>query len=129
MSGTSLEVSGPNDEDPEILVDRGQMIRALANLLRNAAQASPGGRVRLSWSGEDGSIRFVVEDDGPGIDPEARERIFEPFFTTRAVGEGAGLGLAVVHGTALDHGGRVEVGESSLGGARFDLFVSREGPR
>ncbi len=55
-----------------------------------------------------------------------RERLFEPFFTTKAVGEGSGLGLAVVHAVAEEHGGSVAVGESSLGGARFTLVVPRE---
>jgi PAS domain S-box-containing protein len=128
MTGTDLEVDG-GDGDAEVVAEGARVTRAVANLLRNAVQASPGGRVRLGWTADGGEIRFVVEDDGPGIDPEARDHLFEPFFTTRSPGEGAGLGLAVVHATAEDHGGRVEVGESPLGGASVTLVISKETDR
>lgn len=66
---------------------------------------------------------LVVEDDGPGIAPDAREQVFEPFVRLdpsrdRATG-GCGLGLAIVHSIALAMGGTVVCGESELGGARF----------
>ena len=56
-----------------------------------------------------------VDDNGPGIEPERRERIFEPYESTRK--EGTGLGLAIVKKVVLDHGGEVRVDESELGGA------------
>ncbi|MDA6523597.1 ATP-binding protein, partial [Escherichia coli] len=66
---------------------------------------------------------LVVEDDGPGIAPDAREQVFEPFVRLdpsrdRATG-GCGLGLAIVHSIALAMGGTVVCDESGLGGARF----------
>jgi signal transduction histidine kinase len=96
------------------------------NLLRNAIQAAPGGRVRLSWECRDEALVFAVEDDGPGIDEAIRPRLFEPFFTTKSVGSGTGLGLAVVHGIVKDHRGRVRVGRASLGGARVEVFLPPE---
>lgn len=128
MTGTHLEID-EGDADAEVVAEGARVTRAVANLLRNAVQASPGGQVRLGWIADGDEVRFVVEDDGPGIDPEAREHMFEPFFTTRSPGEGAGLGLAVVHATAEDHGGRVEVSESSLGGASVTLVIARETDR
>jgi signal transduction histidine kinase len=68
---------------------------------------------------EDGPV-LVVDDDGPGIAEDQRERIFEPF--ARAQGTqtaGSGLGLALVAQQARAHGAGIEVTESPLGGARF----------
>lgn len=95
--------------------------QALVNLLRNAIQAVPGGRVRLDTRVEDGRIYLAVEDDGPGIDDAVGRRLFEPFFTTKASGQGTGLGLAVVEAVVDEHDGQVRVARSELGGARFEL--------
>jgi signal transduction histidine kinase len=70
------------------------------------------------------TVRFVVEDAGPGIAPEERERIFERFSrgTTgrrRGLGDGTGLGLAIVQQHVQQHGGRVWVEDRPGGGARF----------
>jgi two-component system, NtrC family, sensor kinase len=115
----------------EIEADRVRLEGALVHLLRNAVQAAgagsgAGGTVRARVLEEEGAVTFVVEDDGAGVPEEVRDRLFEPFFTTKPVGEGSGLGLAVVHSVAEEHGGRVVLGESSLGGARFALVLTRE---
>lgn len=96
--------------------------QALVNLLRNGVQAARS-QVRISWEQSGEGICFLVEDDGNGIAEEDRMRLFEPFFTTKSVGEGTGLGLAVVHGIAQEHHGSIEVGESEWGGARFELWL------
>jgi len=65
-----------------------------------------------------GSVALVVEDDGPGIPPDQRERVFDPYFTTKT--DGTGLGLAIVKKIVVEHGGTVNVGESEkYGGASF----------
>ena len=64
---------------------------------------------------------MIVEDNGPGIAVDRRERVFEPYETTRE--RGTGLGLAIVKKIILDHGGEVVLGESELGGARFELRI------
>ena len=83
--------------------------------------------------GENAACLFV-DDNGPGVAAEARERIFDPYVTTKE--HGTGLGLAIVRKIVLDHGGDVRVAPepSPLGGARFvvTLPISRgpsEGPR
>jgi C4-dicarboxylate-specific signal transduction histidine kinase len=66
-----------------------------------------------------GFAAVIVEDSGPGVAPEARERLFEPFFTTKR--NGNGLGLATSQRFAAAHGGHIEVATSPLGGARFTV--------
>ncbi len=107
---------------PLVRVDELRLDQALANLLRNALQAARS-RVRASLSEESGRLCYRIEDDGPGIAPGAREHLFEPFYTTKPVGDGTGLGLAVAHAAAEDHGGGIEAGDSPLGGACFTLTL------
>jgi signal transduction histidine kinase len=64
---------------------------------------------------------IVVEDNGPGIDPSARERVFRPFFTTKR--HGTGLGLALVQKIIVFHNGRIRIGTSTLGGARIEITL------
>ncbi len=64
---------------------------------------------------------LVVRDSGQGIAPDVLRKIFEPFFTTKPVGEGTGMGLAVVHGVVVAHGGAVHV-DSSAKGTTFEVF-------
>jgi signal transduction histidine kinase len=100
--------------DGEALVDGWEPgLRLIAdNLLENAARhGRPGGRVRVTV--DDGPV-LLVDDDGPGIPGERREAVFEPF-----VGDGSGLGLALVAQQARQHGATVAVEDSPLGGARF----------
>lgn len=67
-------------------------------------------------------VRLTVSDSGTGIAEEIRERIFEPFFTTRTVGNGNGLGLALVHGIVKSHGGVLFINPAQGGGTRVDVF-------
>ena len=67
-------------------------------------------------------VEFSVRDTGHGMDSSTVERIFEPFFTTRSVGQGAGLGLSVVHGIVEGFGASIAV-ESKIGeGTTFRIF-------
>jgi signal transduction histidine kinase len=80
------------------------------NLIDNAADALAGsGRLALRTRREPGAIVVVIEDDGPGIAPETRERLFEPFFTTKAPGKGVGLGLSISWSIARRHHGDITV--------------------
>jgi signal transduction histidine kinase len=122
----SVELSGKSGESME--ADSVQIEQALANLLKNAIQASaPGGYVKISWHLWDNQAVFQIEDSGSGIDEQSRKKLFEPFFTTKPVGEGTGLGLAVVHGIIEAHGGSIDVGSSPMGGACFKLMLPTKG--
>lgn len=109
-----------------VRVDRRRVEQAVANLLRNAAQASPGGRVELGWRVSGERLVFVVDDDGPGIPPSERARVLRPFYTTRDASGGTGLGLTLAQGVAEEHDGTIEIGESPLGGARVVLTLRHE---
>jgi len=104
--------------------DRGQVKRAVLNLLRNASQA--GKNVRVWAEQENGEILIAVVDDGPGISPSMRDRIFDPFVSDKE--KGAGLGLAIVKKVADAHGGRVEIRPASDpeygSGAEFRLYLA-----
>ncbi len=103
-------------------LDMRLMERVLDNLVNNALRySSQTLRISLQLAGSRASL--IVEDDGPGIAPESRQRVFEPFVRLdpsrdRATG-GCGLGLAIVHTIAQAMGGEVNCDESELGGARF----------
>jgi two-component system OmpR family sensor kinase/two-component system sensor histidine kinase QseC len=94
---------------------------AMRNLLDNAVKY--GGRhVELSVRAEAGGWQVQVDDDGPGIPPEQRERMFDRFQRGEAREvEGSGLGLAIVQAVARRHGAAVEVGTSRLGGLAVTL--------
>lgn len=103
-------------------LDRPKLVRALANLLRNAVQASPeGARVMARVAVSGGALVFEVEDQGEGVPVYDREKIFEPFQTGRI--RGVGLGLAVVRKVAESHGGSVSVREGKGGGALFTIIL------
>jgi signal transduction histidine kinase len=100
---------------PPVRGSRQTLAGCFVQLVRNAAQASPGGALHVTGDVEDGMVVLRFTDDGPGIPRELRHRIFEPFFTTRRVGEGYGLGLTEVHFVARDHGGTVLLEPSEPG--------------
>jgi len=103
-----------------------QLQQVVANLVQNAVDASPpGGRVRITLSGEETDWLIAVDDQGPGVPEDKRERIFEPFYTTKPEGVGTGLGLAISHTILREHKGSLRVTRSPLGGARFEARVPR----
>jgi PAS domain S-box-containing protein len=125
-------------ESPKIFADRIQLHQVLMNLVVNAAQAigKRPGRVDISLAsatlGVDARVadlppgryaRLSVSDDGPGMDAATLERIFDPFFTTKPVGEGTGLGLAVVDGIVKRLGGTITVYTEPGRGCAFHLYL------
>jgi signal transduction histidine kinase len=103
-----------------VYADRRLFQRAVENVLRNAAQqARSVVRLTLTRGAED--VRVCVHDDGPGIPEELREKVLTPFFRLQAdrgrKSGGIGLGLAIVSRIMRQHGGSIEIGTSTLGGA------------
>jgi CheY-like chemotaxis protein len=70
-------------------------------------------------------VRITVTDTGHGMTPDVVERIFEPFFTTKGLGEGTGMGLALVHGIVASHGGVVTVASVIGQGTTFTVYLPR----
>jgi signal transduction histidine kinase len=106
--------------------DRRLLARAVGNLLRNA-QKYAAHTVALSARRDGGLLEILVDDDGPGIPEDERERIFEPFYRLdrsrdRATG-GFGLGLSIARKAVALHGGVLRVEQSPLGGARFVISL------
>jgi C4-dicarboxylate-specific signal transduction histidine kinase len=107
---------------PAVRADERRLSQVFLNLLLNAGDATGGaGRVRVAGRLEAGQVIVEVDDSGPGLSPEVRNRAFDPFFTTKEPGQGTGLGLAVCHGIMASFGGSIEAGEAPGGGARFTL--------
>ena len=119
-----LELPSSNGGGPVVDGVSDDLHRLALNLIENAlAHTPPGTEVCVRLVSEAGVAVLSVEDAGPGIPPEMRERIFDRF--VRGAGEssggGSGLGLAIVRAVTEHHGGTVEVGESETGGARFTV--------
>jgi signal transduction histidine kinase len=117
-------------------VDAAQISQALTNLVVNAIHASAAGtEVTLTISAceaapegrpEQGPGPWAVlevRDRGTGISAEQLPEIFDPFFTTKPVGEGTGLGLAVAHGIAEEHGGWIDVESEPRSGSCFRIWL------
>ena len=124
---TSVEPVPPIEGDP------GQWHQVVLNLGTNAAQAIEHRigtiTVKLHHDTGDGAIRLSVADTGCGMDEVTRQRVFEPFFTTKEVGRGTGLGLSVVHGIVVDHGGTISVTSTPGTGTRFDIVLATAAPQ
>jgi signal transduction histidine kinase len=131
MRGRSkVEVDTRNVSAGRVLGNRTQLERLVRNLADNAVRHARAATA-LSLSQRDGHVYLTVEDDGPGILPEERERVFERFVRLdgargRGTG-GTGLGLSIVREVAAAHGGEVTIGESHLGGLRVEVRLPSAG--
>jgi two-component system, NtrC family, nitrogen regulation sensor histidine kinase NtrY len=110
----------PDNQLPQLIIDRDQIKRVVINLLENAVAAmEEKGTVDISshYDPELKMADFRIADNGPGIPPEDRSRLFEPYFSTKKTG--TGLGLAIVNSVITDHGGFVRVRNNLPHGACF----------
>ena len=114
-------------DDVELLGDRVQLARVLANLIQNAIHALPAdnGQIRIRSESLDGAVRVSVSDNGCGIPAENLQYVFSPNFTTRQKLGGMGLGLFIAQKVAQAHGGSVTVESTVNQGATFTLLLPR----
>ncbi len=114
-------------ELPPCLIDPGQIEQVVLNLLTNSVEAmndlprQKPRRLRLTTRAREGEVELRIDDSGPGLPPQARDKILDPFYTTKP--EGTGIGLNISHRIINDHGGRLETGDSDLGGASFRIYL------
>ncbi len=115
---------------PQVQADPDQMKRVVVNLIDNAAEAMEQSLrkeiwVRSSLATDRDVVEIIVEDSGPGITPEAKERLFLPYFSTKRLG--TGLGLAIVNRIVAEHHGSIHVEENYPTGTKFviELPVDR----
>jgi len=113
------------DPDPfTVRADAGQLRQVITNLVRNAVQAlDRRGEILVTATRSLDHDTIVLQDDGPGIPPNLRERVFEPLFTTRS--KGTGLGLTICRQIIERHGGTIEVVDHTGRGASFRIRLPR----
>ncbi len=139
----TIEIREQMSADPcVIMADTAELHQVVLNLASNALHAmrDTGGELEVIVTGLDldrsdayrlGGIApgpyvlVSVRDTGGGIEPEVLERIYDPFFTTKGPGEGTGLGLSVVHGIVMSHGGALDLHSEVGVGTRFDIYFPR----
>jgi predicted ATPase/signal transduction histidine kinase/GAF domain-containing protein/CheY-like chemotaxis protein len=130
--------------DMAVVGDATQFHQVVMNLCTNAVHAmerggvltvvlervAVGERRLLSHGtlGAGGYVRLLVSDTGGGIPPAVLKRMFDPFFTTKRVGDGTGLGLALVHGIVADFGGVIDVATQVGAGTTFTIWLPDAGP-
>lgn len=105
--------------DRTVRGDETSLRDAIRNLIDNAVRHTPPGTTIAVTIDESGAV--VVEDSGPGLPPGSGQELLEPFRKGMESGSGAGLGLAIVQQAVQLHGGRLEIGRSALGGAKFRM--------
>jgi nitrogen fixation/metabolism regulation signal transduction histidine kinase len=110
---------------PPVNIDREQFMRAVVNLVDNAAEAMQESLVRRLFVGTQAgaadTVELIVADTGCGVTPEQKEKLFLPYFSTK--GRGTGLGLAIVAHIVAEHGGQIRVEDNPPAGSRFIVEI------
>jgi signal transduction histidine kinase len=114
---------------PRIPAHPGELNQVWTNLIDNAVDAMEGrGRLRIVTGGAGDRIAVRIEDEGPGVPAELRDRVFDPFFTTKPVGSGTGLGLDIARRIVTGrHRGDIRL-QSDARGARFEVLLPVASP-
>ena len=129
MAGQDIVLVAPDGLDGEVLLNARPVAitRTLENLIGNAGSYAK--RARLSVEADTGQVRFVIEDDGPGIPPDRYDEAMKPFTRLDPARNldkvsGVGLGLSIARDVAVGHGGSLELAESqSMGGLKAILTL------
>ncbi len=98
--------------------------RVFSNIIENSIQHSDGNEIRIHLNVVDDEVRCIIEDDGRGIPDEKKDKVFDKGYTTDE-GRGSGLGMFLTKTLLETYGGDIEVKDSELGGARFDVTLKR----
>ena len=137
---TTIEIRQQIHSESTILGDYNQMHQMIVNLCTNAeySMRETGGVLSIVLDDVEITeppptehpdlkpgphVRLMVKDTGQGLSPETLERMFDPFFTTKPIGEGSGMGLAVVHGIITAHGGSVSAESTQGNGTKIEVYL------
>ncbi len=124
--GIAISVEAKGSQPPLVFAPAEWLDRLVSVLLDNACRYSnEGGRVDVAVSSAGERVTLLVDDSGPGIPEEDRERIFERFHRASALPGGAGLGLSIASAVVRTTGGRSDVTRAPLGGARIEVSWPR----
>ena len=117
-----------SDQILQVHIDSQLIEQVLLNMITNAAEALKDiqGRkaIAIASTMEKDNIIIRIGDSGPGVEADIQEKIFDPFYTTRT--DGSGIGLSICQRIISDHGGRIEVSKSELGGAEFIIRIPQQ---
>jgi len=127
---SNVEINLDIPADLKITVDKQRMQQVFLNLIKNAIDViGENGKIWISCreitrrgKGRR-EVEILIEDNGPGIPAEIRDKIFDPFFTTKDVGHGSGLGLFIVHDIIEMHGGSIRVETRTGQGTTFIIWL------
>ena len=137
---STIEIRPSLMTEASVLADPAQLHQVLVNICTNAeyAMRETGDRLEImleDWDVTEANVqsvsglqigphvRLTIQDNGAGMSSDVLERMFDPFFTTKPIGEGSGMGLAVVHGIVASHGGALMV-DSSIGkGTKIEVYL------
>jgi len=112
---------------PEISADYSQIQQVVVNLVVNAIQAMKyGDTLTITTNFDKTQVILTVQDTGTGMSEEVKKQLFVPFFTTKGIDRGTGLGLPVVHGIVMSHGGSVSVESEPGKGSVFKIKLPRD---
>ncbi len=137
---TSIEIRQSLMTEASVLADSTQLHQVVINLCTNAeyAMRETGGLLAVTLEDIDVTkdkvrsvsglkvgphIRLIIQDNGTGMSPDVLERMFDPFFTTKPIGEGSGMGLAVVHGIITNHGGALMIDSLGGRGTKVEVYL------
>ena len=137
---TTIEIRQSLKTEATILADPTQMHQIIINLCTNAeyAMRETGGILNVDLGEVEVTenlasvipglqvgphVRLTVQDTGSGMTPEVLERLFDPFFTTKPIGEGSGMGMAVVHGIITGHRGAIVVDSVVNKGTKIEVYL------
>jgi PAS domain S-box-containing protein len=124
LRADNIEVRVQQDHAAPAVLGLGQDLQQVViNLVTNAEHAVRGRSpavIQVATEAREGWVRLTVEDSGPGVPADIRNRVFDPFFTTKNPDEGTGLGLSICQRVVAEVGGRIWLEDSeALGGAKF----------
>src|SRR5439155_1359028 len=131
------QVVRPSDAEPYVVYivrdvtaqrEAMRIQEVFVNLLKNAYEATPRGRVRIRLQDLGSLVAVSISDTGSGIPPEIQSRLFEAFFTTKKKGEGTGLGLAISRNFVASHGGDITLTSEPGKGTTFTVVLPKQAP-